>query len=165
MVNVARNKSLTAAPMVSPMRVFGIIVLIGSALVAALAVFALLRTGELADLMSRLALHHGRRLDGDDWQRHWVVSFLLMGLIATIGLAAGVGLVRNRLWGLLLWCSLATFVPAIAFLQETLYAKYEFETTDAPEYAAAVAMAAVLWVFFARTRRSSDHQSTSAIAL
>jgi len=88
-----------------------------------------------------------------------------MGLIATIGLAACVGLVRNRLWGLLLWCSLAALVPAVAYLQETLYAKYEFETTDAPEYAAAVAIAAVLWVFFARTRRSSDHQSTSAIAL
>jgi hypothetical protein len=136
-------------------RVVGALVLVGSLALLSFSVYALAKADEMAAGLTVVADAFGQKVDRADWQRHWVRASVINAALAAVAVAAGVGLILRRTWGILLSALVVTTALFASVAVARFGAKYTFELTEPVEWLILLAIAVISWLWYFNRRRSA----------
>jgi hypothetical protein len=118
---------------------------------------------ESSQFLSMVGREYGQEIDASDWERHWKVTSAIMLFTGLVGAAAGVGMVGQRRWSLLL----LAITPLASLLFDlwkygTSYTKYAFEQAEPVEILLliSIVIASLFWFLRWKGKISAVHSDS-----
>ena len=135
------------------MRTTGIIFVAVSLALIGMGITSLSRTSAMSGTLGYMSTGQSEPFDPRDWAFHWRISALIIVGLGIVLCGAGIGLVRKRRWGLVLWASVITLMLCAELATKALpVTKYAFEQTSWTEIGAISGIALLSWLSLWRSR-------------